>query len=75
MDKTRLLKIALWLSIITVLYNIAEGVISVFFGANDDTLALLGFGVDSFVEVISGIGVLHMVLRMQRSSAESYDKF
>ncbi len=75
MDKTKLLKIALWLSIITVFYNIAEGVISVFFGANDDTLALLGFGVDSFVEVISGIGVLHMVIRMQHLSAESYDKF
>lgn len=75
MEKTRLLKIALWLSVITVLYNIAEGLFSVFFGVSDDTLALLGFGVDSFVEVISGIGVLHMVLRMQHSNAETYDKF
>ncbi len=48
---------------------------SVYFGASDETLALLGFGVDSFVEVISGIGVLHMVIRMQHSKAETYDKF
>lgn len=75
MEKTRLLKVALWLSIITIFYNIAEGIFSVFFGVSDDTLALLGFGVDSFVEVISGIGILHMVLRMQYSSAETYDKF
>lgn len=75
MERKKLLNIALLLSIITVVYNIAEGLFSVFFGVSDDTLALLGFGVDSFVEVISGIGVLHMVIRMQHSSAESYDKF
>jgi len=31
--------------------------------------------VDSFVEVISGIGILHMVLRMQNSEVEIHDKF
>ena len=72
---TKLLKIALILAIITIVYNIAEGLFSVFFGASDDTLALLGFGIDSFVEVISGIGVLHMVIRMQRSESITYDKF
>lgn len=75
MERKKLLNIALVLSIITIVYNIAEGLFSVFFGISDDTLALLGFGVDSFVEVISGIGVLHMVLRMQYSSTETYDKF
>lgn len=75
MEHKKLLRVALILGIITILYNIAEGLFSVFFGASDDTLALLGFGVDSFVEVISGIGVLHMVIRMQHSKAETYDKF
>jgi len=65
----------LTLSVITILYNIAEGMVSVYFGLDDDTLALLGFGVDSFVEVISGVGVFHMVLRMQRSGAETHDRF
>jgi len=49
--------------------------ISVFFGISDDTLVLLGFGVDSFVEMISAFGILHMVLRMRKSQAEIPDSF
>jgi hypothetical protein len=76
LEKDRqLLNIALLLSIITILYNLLEGVISVFFGASDDTLALFGFGVDSFVEVISGIGIAHMVWRMKTNSIEKRDSF
>ena len=75
MTKDKWLNTALWLSIITIVYNIIEGLVSVYFGAADDTLVLLGFGIDSFVEVISGIGILHMVLRMQRSKIENFDKF
>jgi divalent metal cation (Fe/Co/Zn/Cd) transporter len=69
------LKIALVLSIITIVYNIVEGIVSVIFGINDQTLALLGFGVDSFVEVISGIGILHLIIRIKSSSPENRDKF
>ena len=71
----KLLKKALILAVITVIYNVIEGIISVFFGAKDETLALLGFGVDSFVEVISGIGILHMILRMKYSEVITRDKF
>ncbi len=71
----KLLKKALILAVITVVYNIMEGLVSVFFGAKDETLALLGFGVDSFVEVISGIAILHMVLRMKYSKVNTRDKF
>ena len=75
MTKEKWLNITLWLSIITIAYNIIEGLVSIYFGNTDDTLVLLGFGIDSFVEVISGIGILHMVLRMQKSEVKSYDKF
>jgi divalent metal cation (Fe/Co/Zn/Cd) transporter len=75
MNRKKLLRRALLLSIITIGYNIAEGIISVSFGITDDTLALLGFGVDSFVEVISGIGILHLVIRLQRATDESPDRF
>ncbi len=71
----KLLKRALILGLITVVYNIIEGLVSVFFGAKDETLALLGFGVDSFVEVISGIGIVHMILRMKYSKVNTRDKF
>jgi divalent metal cation (Fe/Co/Zn/Cd) transporter len=71
----KLIKTALYLSLITIFYNLAEGLISVKFGIEDDTLVLLGFGVDSFVEVISGLGILHMILRMQKGTIEQRDGF
>ena len=58
---------ALWLAIFTILYNLAEGVISIFFGLSDETLTLFGFGVDSFIEVMSGVGILAMVLRIRQN--------
>lgn len=57
---------ALWLALFTIFYNLAEGLISIFFGVSDETLTLLGFGVDSFIEVMSGIGILAMVLRIRQ---------
>jgi divalent metal cation (Fe/Co/Zn/Cd) transporter len=60
---------------ITILYNIAEGLISIFFGLSDESLALFGFGVDSFVEVISGLGIWHMVRRMRQNGSEAPDRF
>ncbi len=70
-----LIKKAFTLSLITIFYNLAEGLISVYFGNADETLALLGFGVDSFVEVISGIGIAHMILRMKYSKVQTRDEF
>ncbi len=74
-DMPHLLNVAIVLSIITIVYNMAEGIISVVFGYSDDTIALFGFGVDSFVEVMSGIGILHMVLRMKKSPVSGRDRF
>ncbi len=71
----RLINIAFALSIFTIVYNLAEGMISIFFGIEDETIALLGFGVDSFVEVISGIGIMHMIIRMKWGDVNSRDKF
>ena len=71
----KLLRTAFILSFITIFYNIIEGVVSVYFGAEDETLALFGFGADSFVEVISGIGIAHMILRMRFSKVVTRDKF
>ncbi len=31
---------------ITIFYNLIEGMVSVFFGVADETLSLLGFGID-----------------------------
>lgn len=73
--KSSFYKWATVLALITIFYNLVEGVVSVFFGAEDGTVALFGFGIDSFVEVISGIGIWHMIRRMKKNSDESHDRF
>ena len=69
-ETTQQLRLAFWLSMITIFYNLLEGVVSTYYGLADDTLALFGFGVDSFVEVLSGIGIAHLVYRMQQGAIE-----
>jgi divalent metal cation (Fe/Co/Zn/Cd) transporter len=73
--KDKLINIAIILSLITIFYNILEGMISIFFGIKDETLSLFGFGVDSFVEVISGIGIFHLTIRMKRNPVNEKDRF
>ncbi len=63
------------LALITIFYNIAEGLVSVFFGMEDESMSLFGFGLDSFVEVVSGIGIWHMVRRVRQNGGESIDRF
>ncbi|HUN24366.1 MAG TPA: cation transporter [Anaerolineales bacterium] len=62
----KLYQIALWLAVFSILYNFIEGIVSTRLGAETETLSLFGFGVDSFIELISAIGVLQMVLRIQK---------
>jgi len=69
------IKLALTLAYITVFYNILEGLFSVLLGINDETIALAGFGIDSFVEVFSGIGILHMLIRFKQTSEENIGRF
>jgi divalent metal cation (Fe/Co/Zn/Cd) transporter len=64
-----------YLAIFTIFYNLVEGGVSVWFGAEDETLALFGFGVDSFIEVISAIGVWHMLRRIRANDGETRDEF
>lgn len=74
-DKTAFYRWATALAVITVMYNIVEGLVSVFFGFEDGTVSLFGFGIDSFVEVISGLGIWHMIRRMKQNGSENPDRF
>jgi divalent metal cation (Fe/Co/Zn/Cd) transporter len=60
------LRYALLLGLFTVIYNLAEGIVSIAFGSHDESLTLFGFGVDSFIECLSGLGIVAMILRIQR---------
>lgn len=65
--ETKLYKQIYLLSVFTIAYNLLEGLISVVLGYADETLSLAGFGVDSFIEMISGFGILMMVIRIRRN--------
>ena len=56
--KSKLISVAVKLSVFTIIYNLIEGAVSVYFGIEKDSISLLGFGLDSFVEVASAIIVL-----------------
>jgi divalent metal cation (Fe/Co/Zn/Cd) transporter len=55
------------LSFFTIFYNVIEGIVSIILGYEDETLTLFGFGVDSFIEVMSGIGIAIMILRIRQN--------
>jgi divalent metal cation (Fe/Co/Zn/Cd) transporter len=74
-DKKSLYKLAFGLALFTIFYNIIEGIISIYFGYEDESLTLFGFGTDSFIEVISGLGISHMVLRIQLKPDSNRDNF
>ena len=74
-NRNKLYARAAALALITIFYNIGEGLVSVFFGLEDESFALFGFGLDSFVEVASGIGIWHMIGRIKRNEGENADRF
>src|SRR5512143_1612176 len=74
-EKQKFYAYASALALITIFYNIVEGLVSVLFGLEDGSMALFGFGVDSFVEVVSGIGIWHMVRRIRNNGSENPDRF
>jgi divalent metal cation (Fe/Co/Zn/Cd) transporter len=74
-ERQRLYKSAFGLALFTIVYNIVEGIVSTYFGYEDESLALFGFGIDSFIEVISGLGIAHMIMRIQFNPNSNRDKF
>ena len=44
-------------------------------GYQDETLALFGFGVDSFIEVMSGIGIAVMITRIRNNPGSNRSEF
>lgn len=71
----RLYNKAFGLSLFTILYNVAEGVISIIFGYSDEALALFGFGADSIIEVISGTGIAVMIARIRKNPSGTISVF
>ena len=71
----KLYRIAMSLAIFTIAYNILEGIVSIWFGISDESLTLFGFGADSMIEVVSGIGIAQMIIRIRRSGTDNRSNF
>lgn len=65
---------ALWLSYFTVGYNILEGILSIFAGSLAGSIALIGFGLDSFVESLSGSVMIWRFRKSGKMSEEEEEK-
>ena len=71
----RFFQLALYLGLFTVFYNLLEGLVSLYFGVSDQTITMFGFGMDSFIEVLSGVGIVAMVLRIRHNPETSRSGF
>eukprot|EP00040_Diaphanoeca_grandis_P035520 m.223614 g.223614 ORF g.223614 m.223614 type:complete len:807 (+) comp33408_c0_seq3:165-2585(+) len=56
--KQKWTRIAVVLATFTIVWNLVEGVVSVQFGVEEESLSVISFGVDSMIEVISACFVL-----------------
>ncbi|MFC1925446.1 cation diffusion facilitator family transporter [Chloroflexota bacterium] len=72
-ENLRLNRKALLLSYLTVGYNIIEGIVSVIAGTLAGSVALVGFGLDSFVESLSG-GVMIWRFKKQGEMSEEEEE-
>ena len=59
MTRTELLRRGLWLERLTVGWNAAEAVVAIAAGWIAGSVALVGFGLDSVIESVSGVALYH----------------
>ncbi|CAG8532300.1 8223_t:CDS:2 [Scutellospora calospora] len=62
-SRKKLIKVAIIVSIFTFFWNIIEGIPSVYYGIENDSISLIFFGINSFVEVSSSCFVILRFLR------------
>ncbi len=75
LETKRLYNIAFYQVLFLVGYNAAEGIISSILGFKEESLTLFGFGIDSFIEVISGLGILQMITRIRLNPTSDRSKY
>lgn len=67
-------RFGLLLSYVTVTYNVIEGIISVVVGAATGSVALVGFGLDSFIESLSGSVMIWRLSKHGKISEEEEER-
>ncbi len=74
LELERLYKKALHLEYFTVGYNVVEAAVSIIFGHVANSIALIGFGLDSVVESLSGMVLIWRLSRHGKISVEKEEE-
>ena len=65
---------AMLVSLATILWNVVEGSLGLAYGAEDFSVALLGFGADSWIEVLSAVAIAHRFWAQEGSRSDATAK-
>ena len=74
MNVDRLYRRGLYLEYLTVSYNILEAIASILFGSIAGSIALIGFGLDSIIESLSGLVLIWRLRQHKKLSAEAEER-
>jgi len=74
-DKTKSYNLAITLAFVTIIFAFAEAIFSTYYGYNDESVSLFGFGIGSFIEVISAIGIAYMIVRIKKAENSNRSNF
>ncbi len=73
-DTERLYRKGLFLEYFTVAYNVLEAIASIIFGGIAGSIALIGFGLDSIVESLSGLVLIWRLRQHGKISKEKEER-
>ena len=71
----RSFKVAIILAIISIIIAFAEAGFSTYFGYEDESLTLFGFGIGSFIEIFSASGIVMMISRIKNNPESNRSSF
>jgi cation diffusion facilitator family transporter len=74
MNTDRLYKKGLYLEYFSITYNVVEAAVSIIFGSFANSIALIGFGLDSIVEMLSGLILIWRLRQHGKISAETEER-
>ena len=74
-NRERQYKNAFRLALLSIALAFAEALVSTFYGYNDESITLFGFGIGSLIEIISAVGVAHMTRRLEQDESGTRDNF
>ncbi len=73
-EKSKLVKKGLYLEYASVVYNVLEAVAAIIFGGVANSIALIGFGLDSIIESLSGLVLIWRLTQHGKISEEMEEK-